>query len=73
MGEGEKEWERENLKKKKMGEGEEEWERRRGRVRERMSKEKNIKWTERGIVKERENYKKPKQKKSGRRRGIEAI
>jgi hypothetical protein len=37
-------------------------------VKDRMSKEKNIKWRGRGTVKERENYKKRKQKKSGRGR-----
>jgi hypothetical protein len=42
-------------------------------VRERMSIEKNIKRRGRGIVRERENYKNPKQKKSGRERGIEAM
>jgi hypothetical protein len=42
-------------------------------MRERMSIEKNIKKRGRRIVRERENYKNPKQKKSGRGRGIEAM
>jgi hypothetical protein len=56
-----------------MGEGEEEWERGRGRMKERMSVKKNIKRRRRGTVRKRENYKNPKQKKSGRKRGLEAM
>jgi hypothetical protein len=57
---------RENFFIKKVAEGEEEWERRRGRMKERMSIEKNIKRRGRGTVREKENYKNPKQTKSGR-------
>jgi hypothetical protein len=38
-----------------------------------MNIEKNIKRRGRGTMRERENYKNPKQNKSGRGRGIEAM
>jgi hypothetical protein len=42
-------------------------------MREKMSIEKNIKRRGSRTVRKRENYKNPKQKKSGRGKGIEAM